>query len=297
MKVLNFGSLNIDYVYRVDHFVSPGETILSNDYEIFCGGKGLNQSIALKKAGVDVYHAGKVGDNSDLLLNRLREFGVNTDFIQCESGPTGHAIIQLDRTGQNCIILHGGANQTMTKEFIDSVIDNFSRDDIILLQNEINLLDYIIEKAHEKKMKIALNPSPINDSIEKLDLSPVTWLLLNEVEGKALSGCRENVEIAAELSKRYPDTEIILTLGSEGVLYRGRGRTLSHKAYDTKVVDTTGAGDTFTGYFIAAMTQKLSVEEALKLASLAASIAVSREGASDSVPYMKEVLEICTKQS
>jgi ribokinase len=297
MKVLNFGSLNIDYVYKVEHFVSPGETILSNDFEIFCGGKGLNQSIALKKAGVDVYHAGKVGDNSDLLLNRLREFGVNTDFIQRESGPTGHAIIQLDKTGQNCIILHGGANQTMTKEFIDSVIDNFSKGDIILLQNEINLLDYIIEKAHKKGMRIALNPSPINESIEKLDLSPVTWLLLNEVEGKALSGCREDVEIAAELNRRYPDTEIILTLGSEGVLYSSRGKTLSHRAYETKVVDTTGAGDTFTGYFIAAMTQELPVEEALKLASLAASIAVSREGASDSVPYMKEVLEICTKQS
>lgn len=295
MKVLNFGSLNIDYVYKVEHFVSPGETILSNDFEIFCGGKGLNQSIALKKAGVDVYHAGKVGDNSDLLLNRLREFGVNTDFIQRESGPTGHAIIQLDKTGQNCIILHGGANQTMTKEFIDSVIDNFSKGDIILLQNEINLLDYIIEKAHKKGMRIALNPSPINESIEKLDLSPVTWLLLNEVEGKALSGCREDVEIAAELNRRYPDTEIILTLGSEGVLYSSRGKTLSHRAYETKVVDTTGAGDTFTGYFIAAMTQELPVEEALKLASLAASIAVSREGASDSVPYMKEVLEICTK--
>lgn len=235
MKVLNFGSLNIDYVYKVEHFVSPGETILSNDFEIFCGGKGLNQSIALKKAGVDVYHAGKVGDNSDLLLNRLREFGVNTDFIQRESGPTGHAIIQLDKTGQNCIILHGGANQTMTKEFIDSVIDNFSKGDIILLQNEINLLDYIIEKAHKKGMRIALNPSPINESIEKLDLSPVTWLLLNEVEGKALSGCREDVEIAAELNRRYPDTEIILTLGSEGVLYSSRGKTLSHRAYETKI--------------------------------------------------------------
>lgn len=295
MRVLNFGSLNIDYVYKVDHFVLPGETMLSDDFMSFCGGKGLNQSIALKKAGADVYHAGKVGDNSEMLLNRLKEFGVNTEFIQYQSGATGHAVIQVDRSGQNCIILHSGANHTMTKEYIDSVLENFSENDIILLQNEINMIDYIIDKAHKKRMRIALNPSPINTHIKNIDLNRLTWLIVNEIEGKELSGCSEGDAIANALLARYPDTAIVLTLGKEGVMYKSKKQTLAHKAYAVEVVDTTGAGDTFTGYFLAAITNDSTVSEALKLASIASSIAVSREGASDSVPFMKEVLESSLK--
>lgn len=290
MRVLNFGSLNIDYVYKVDHFVLPGETLLSGNFTSFCGGKGLNQSIALKKAGADVYHAGKVGEDGDILLKRLNEYGINTGFIRVESGAAGHAVIQVDKAGQNCIILHGGANQTMTEEYIDAVLDGFTEGDIILLQNEINMLDYIIDKAHKKGMGIALNPSPMSNVIGRLDLNLISWLILNEIEGKELSGCSRSIDIAEMLHKRYPETAIVLTLGQEGVLFRDKGQTLSHSAYNVEVVDTTGAGDTFTGYFIAAIAGKLSIPEALELASKASAIAVSREGASDSVPFLSEVL-------
>ena len=290
MKVLNFGSLNIDYVYKVDHFVRPGETILSDNISVFCGGKGLNQSIALAKAGAYVYHAGKVGHDGSLLINQLKECGVNTDYIQCHSGRSGHAIVQVDKRGQNCIILHGGANQTMTREYIDSVLENFDEGDIILLQNEINMLDYIINKAYKKGMKIALNPSPIDSFIIELNLKYISWLILNEIEGKEITGQSESHTIVDTLLKRYSNLTVVLTLGKKGVLYKSKEETYMHSAYNVPVVDTTGAGDTFTGYFLAGISNNLTVKEILKLASIASSIAVSRNGASDSIPFKQEVL-------
>ena len=118
MKVLNFGSLNLDYVYQVDHMAAAGETLASLDMEIFCGGKGLNQSIALAKAGAEVYHAGCIGADGEILVKTLAEAGVRTDYIKILPGKTGHAIIQVDKTGQNCILLYGGANRAVTEDYI-----------------------------------------------------------------------------------------------------------------------------------------------------------------------------------
>jgi ribokinase len=188
MKILNFGSLNIDYVYSVDHFVEPGETILANDLKTFCGGKGLNQSIAIARAGGEIYHAGCVGQDGQILLDKLNDHGVNTQYINMLPGPSGHAIIQVNRNGQNCIFLFGGANQKITKAFIDQVLANFEKGDILLLQNEINHMPYIMGEAHKKGLDIALNPSPISRSLVKYPLQFVKYFILNEIEGKKLSG-------------------------------------------------------------------------------------------------------------
>ena len=141
MKVLNFGSLNLDYVYQVESILIPGETQASKSRQIFCGGKGLNQSIALAKAGIPVYHAGLIGEGGEPLLEVCKENGVNTEFIRQIPGPCGHTVIQVDENGQNCILLFGGSNRSMTKEFVDTVLNSFEEGDIILLQNEINELD------------------------------------------------------------------------------------------------------------------------------------------------------------
>ena len=145
MKVLNFGSLNLDYVYSVDHMVAPGETLASSGMNTFCGGKGLNQSIALAKAGVDVYHAGMIGEEGDILLKACKEGGVNADYIKSIPGKSGHTIIQVDKNGQNCILLYGGANRSITKEYVDEVLAHFEKGDILLLQKAIYMLDYIID--------------------------------------------------------------------------------------------------------------------------------------------------------
>lgn len=183
MKVLNFGSLNLDYVYSVDHMVAEGETLAAGGMNTFCGGKGLNQSIALAKAGVPVYHAGLIGEEGKSLLDACRENGVHTDFIRKIPGKSGHTIIQVDKSGQNCILLYGGANRSMTREFIDEVLSHFEKGDYLLLQNEVNLVDYMVDQAYEKGMEIILNPSPFDRNLEACNLSKISLFLMNEIEG------------------------------------------------------------------------------------------------------------------
>ena len=147
MRIINFGSLNLDYTYSVDHIVEPGETQDTKERKIFCGGKGLNQSIALARAGMDVHHAGMIGEDGEMLVNLCRQENIHTHYIWKVAGPSGHTIIQVDETGQNSILLYGGANRKFSKNYIDEVLADFGEDDIVLLQNEINLVDYVIEAA------------------------------------------------------------------------------------------------------------------------------------------------------
>ena len=290
MKLLNMGSLNYDYVYSLNHIVVPGETISSNQMEVFCGGKGLNQSVALARAGWKVYHAGMIGADGELLRNTLLENQIDTSYIRQIEGKSGHTIIQVEESGQNCIILYGGSNQAFTREYVDEVLASFESGDWILLQNEINLLPYVIEKAYERGMKIALNPSPCNQQVMECDLSKVSLFLLNEVEGEQITGETGIPEILKKLSERFPEARFVLTLGSQGVIYQDKIQRCSHGVYQVKVVDTTAAGDTFTGYFLSALLQSMPIEEALELSSKASGIAVSRAGAVPSIPYREEVV-------
>lgn len=291
MKVLNFGSLNYDFVYSVDHMVTPGETLASSQMETFPGGKGLNQSISLARAGAEVYHAGMVGEDGDFLLNICKENGVDCSNIREIPGKSGHAIIQVDKTGQNCILLYGGSNRSMTKEFIDEVIGKFDKGDIILLQNEINMMDYIIDRAYEQGMTIALNPSPFDEAMEKCDLSKVTYFLMNEIEGGQITGEKEPKAILNAVLAKWPEAKVVLTLGKDGVTYQDKDQYCERGIYKVKAVDTTAAGDTFTGYFLSTVLNGEPVEKALQMASKASAIAVTREGATTSIPWRKEVEE------
>lgn len=291
MKVLNFGSLNLDYVYQVNSILIPGETQASTDRKIFCGGKGLNQSIALAKAGVPVYHAGMIGDDGEILLETCRDNHVNTEFIRQISGPCGHTVIQVDQNGQNCILLYGGANQSITKEFADEVLSHFEKGDMLLLQNEINELDYIIEKASEKEMQIILNPSPYNNKLDKCNLNKVTMFLVNEIEGGQITGENNPDEILKKFSQMYPQASVVLTLGGDGAVYQDKTGVYRQGIFPVKAADTTAAGDTFTGYFLASVLERMRPQEGLRMAAKASSIAVSRPGAAASVPMRNEVME------
>ncbi len=290
MKLLNFGSLNIDYVYTVDHIILPGETESTGGMSINSGGKGLNQSIALAKAGVNVYHAGMIGEEGQFLADKCRENGVNTEYIRTVPCRSGHTIIQVDKNGQNSILLFGGANRKITESFIDEVLDAFDKDDMVLLQNEINMPETVIEKAYKKGISIALNPSPYNDGLNKCDLGKVTYFLLNEVEGEQMTGENDPEKMLDIISERYPKAKTVLTLGSAGVYYQDGSERCHQGICKVKAVDTTAAGDTFTGYFLAAATKGYTPKEALRLASKASAIAVTRHGAADSIPERDEVL-------
>ena len=286
MKVLNFGSLNIDMVYAVDHFVRAGETLSSDRLERFCGGKGLNQSVALARAGAEVLHAGCIGRDGGMLLDLLAASGADTRFVRQLDEASGHAIIQVDKKGQNCILLYGGANMQITEAFADQVLATCGKGDVLLLQNEINLLPYIVDKAYERGMEIALNPSPINDQLGKL-----RYFILNEIEGRELTGEEAPEDILREFRRRYPNAVVVLTLGKSGAVYDDGHTRCRHGIYKVPVVDTTAAGDTFTGFFLTAVTSGQEPEEALRIASVASSLAVSRQGAAPSIPTMQEVLQ------
>ena len=291
VRVLNFGSLNLDYVYDVDHINQAGETQLSDHLRIFPGGKGLNQSIALSKSGVSVFHAGAVGkSDSAVLLEALKSVGVNTEHVMRLDCQSGHAIIQRDKQGQNSILLFGGANQRISTSQVQRIMAEFGPGDFLVLQNEISHMTEIMEQAHNQGMTIVLNPSPMTDSLLDYPLEYVDYLILNEIEAIQLSGVNTTPEEQAEaISRMLPHTRIVLTLGEEGSLYYDKGDVLRQSAYRTVVVDTTAAGDTFAGYFISAILRGRPVSEALDLASRASAIAVSRSGAAPSIPTMEEV--------
>ncbi|MEG0833564.1 MAG: ribokinase [Oscillospiraceae bacterium] len=291
MKILNIGSLNLDFVYAVDHFVRPGETIAAKQFDKHSGGKGLNQSIALAKAKAQVFHAGKVGADGRGLIELLGETGANTELVEIvKDKPTGHAIIQVDEKGQNCIIIFGGANQDISKSDIDGMLEKFEKGDILLLQNEASNAGYAIEQAYKKGMLVALNPSPIDDCLKKSPaLKYVHWFILNEIEGFEISQKREPDEILREMKRLFPECIVVLTLGKDGVVYFDGEQKATHGIYEVPVADTTAAGDTFAGYFLAGTARGLPVPKCLELASKASSLAVSRPGSGDSIPTLAEV--------
>lgn len=290
MRVLNFGSLNIDYVYKVDHITREGETQHSLQLKTFAGGKGLNQSIAMAKAGVAVCHAGLIGKDGSLLLETCRAEGIDTMYIKEIGGASGHAIIQVDKSALNGILVHAGANGMITRDYVDQVLADFGEGDLLVLQNEISLLSDIIELAAAKKMTIILNPSPIDEQVLNCDLSRISLFIMNETEGSLIAGGREQPEdILDYMMERYPAAAVVLTLGSKGSYYCDHERRVFQPVYQTTAVDTTAAGDTFSGYFIRGMVRNLPVERSLKMAACAAAIAVSREGASASIPMADEV--------
>lgn len=294
MKILNFGSLNIDYVYRVDHFVRKGETISSESLTLFCGGKGLNQSVALGRAGAETYHAGSIGTDGAFLLDMLKSASVDVSCVAVRDDVrTGNAIIQNDAEGDNCILLYGGANRQITRRHMDETLAKFSAGDFLVLQNEINELAYIVEKAHEKGLKIVLNPSPMDEKVLEADLTLVDWFILNEIEAGQLTGSssRDRDELIALLQAQFPQAKIVLTLGAQGSCYADAAQVITQGICPVKAVDTTAAGDTFTGYFLAGVVQGRSTKDALALAARASAIAVSRMGAAPSIPTMQEVLD------
>lgn len=292
MRILNLGSLNIDRVYQVEHFASAGESVLATSYESFCGGKGLNQSIALARSGGEVFHAGAIGADGTALRELLEGNGVDTRYLKCTGGASGHAIIQVDAGGQNCIIASGGANMEVTPEDIGLVLEHFGPPDLLLVQNEVSHVDGAIQTAKSRGMQVAFNASPITKQLGAYPISLVDYLIINEVEGRALLGAEPSGEegLLRGLCEKYPDTTVVLTVGEKGS-YWGRGaEMLYQEVCPVRAVDTTAAGDTFCGYFITSIAKGKGAAEALRTATLASGLAIQKKGAAPSIPAMEEVI-------
>ena len=285
MNILNFGSLNIDLVYQVEHIARPGETIASSSHQVFAGGKGANQSAALARAGASVFHAGQVGPDGQWLVDKLAGLGVDVQHIRVGDAPTGHAIIQVDRQGQNSIVLFAGANAQIDRGAIDAALSCFNQGDILLLQNEINDVSYIIAAASERDLIICLNPAPFGPEVCAYPLELVDLLIVNETEATGLAGASEPAALAA----LCPRAQIALTLGAAGVKYRSPSEEFHLPAPQVEAVDTTGAGDTFIGYFLQGLTASMTARDAIARAVKAAALCVTRPGAMDSIPASDEI--------
>lgn len=291
MKILSLGSLNIDLVYSVSHINLEGETISARERETKQGGKGLNQSVALARAGAEVYMAGCVGADGRDLVETLRQSGADVGFIREVDEPSGHAIIQLADSGANSIIIYGGANLQITPQMINETMSHFDVGDYILLQNEISNVDHAILAAKKCGMRVAFNPSPISEELLSYPLELVDVFILNELEGQTLSGIEseKGSEVMASLIKKFPQAAIVLTLGEKGAMYHGGGQDLTCPAHKVSVVDTTGAGDTFCGYFLACTMKGMAPKLALETASRASALAIGKKGAAVSIPTLAQV--------
>lgn len=297
MKILNFGSCNIDIVYNVDHIVRAGETISVNSIETFVGGKGLNQSVALANAGAMVYHAGCIGNDGGLLSEFMRTAGVDLNYLQVNDTKTGQAIIQVDKSGENAIFLYPGANHEITEAYVDKVLEYFNCGDFLLLQNEINNIEYIIDKAYEKGMRIFFNPAPFNEKAAAIDLNKLYCIIPNEIECSGYTGTNGIDAFADLIKNRYPKLRAVVTLGKRGCVYIDSENILHQSAFNVDAVDTTAAGDTFVGYFIAQIGTGKTVQDAIKTACASSAITVSRKGAAPSIPNINEVEDFMNKKS
>lgn len=297
MKIYNFGSLNVDRVYGVEDFVRAGETILAKSLSFFPGGKGLNQTIALARAGANVYHVGCIGRDGGILKDTLVENQVPLTYVKEMDADGGHTALQVSESGQNAIIVYSGTNHMLTENFVDEVMQTIEPGDYVLMQNEINLVPYIIRKAKEAGAQVALNPSPITKELMSYPLEMVDLFIVNEIEGEAVTGEKEPQKILTAFREKYPHAKIVLTLGSEGSCYQDETTFAMQEIYKNTVVDTTGAGDTYCGFLLTCLMEGVPVKEALHMATAASSIAVSRQGAAPSIPKREEVEEFLKERN
>ena len=306
-RIINFGSLNIDYVYQVDHFLRAGETLAAAKRSIHMGGKGLNQTVALYRSGQSVSHVGILGEDGKALFDFLKSSSVQTDFLKIASnGSSGHTIIQVTPDGENAILYYPGTNHELTENLIDSALNASSQNDVVLVQNEVNDVAQIITKAKKKGLRTVFNPAPFTNEVLHYPLDAVDALILNETEAAAMinMGNTDPLELIQELKKRLPNSLIILTTGRKGLVYTNPGiNGKAMPAYKMPAIDTTGAGDTFVGFALRAIVDfwekadRKQFEKLLDDAILAAGLSVTKAGAVDSIPTLTEVKTYRLKQN
>jgi ribokinase len=283
MTIFNLGSINIDHFYRLPHLPAPGETLAATDYSVGLGGKGANQSAAAAKAGATVVHIGAVGPEGGWTVDRLKGWGVQTDAIARIDTPTGHAIITIDAQGENAIVLFPGANQALPFSVVEQALSTAQPGDILMLQNETAHQTLAAKLARSKGLRVIYSAAPFDVDAVKAILKYVSILAVNAVEAD---------QLCAALGVTLDDLdvpELLVTRGGDGAEWRGGGKTVTAPPIKVDPVDTTGAGDTFAGYFAAGRDAGMRPAEALALAGAAASLKVTRRGTADAIPTRDEV--------
>ena len=284
MTIYNYGSINLDLVYRVTHLPQPGETLSSLSLEKGLGGKGANQSVAIAKAGGTVFHLGAVCSDGDKLLQQMSDAGVDVTHVASLDDATGHAVIYVDDEAENAIVLHPGANEAHSLSVVEKGLCKASQGDWLLMQNETKWIRQAAALEITSRMKTAFAAAPFNPDVVDDVLGHIDLLAVNEIEAEQLK---------QSLPHRTDDLnsiDMLVTRGADGAEFRGRdGTTIRVPAFSVNAVDTTGAGDTYLGYFLACLDAGLSIEPAMTRASAASALQVTKPGASEAIPDAKAV--------
>ncbi len=278
MAVYNLGSVNIDHVYRVPHLPEAGETLAATSFHSGLGGKGANQSIAVARAGGQVFHIGAIGADGGWLADQMAAAGADTRYLSVIDVPTGHAIINVDDAAENVIVLFTGANRALSKVMINEALTDASAGDWLLLQNETNLGVYAAKAAKAKGLRVAYAAAPFDAEAAAAMLPFTDLLAVNDIEAAQLSAALG--VSAADL----PVAQVLITRGADGATLQSGDTEISVDSFKVDPVDTTGAGDTFLGFFLAALDLGRGDKDALTFASAASAIQVTKPGAAAAIP-------------
>ena len=283
MTLYNLGSINLDHFYQVPHLPAPGETILAESHSTGLGGKGANISVAAAQAGARVVHIGAVGSDGAWAISRLRALGVETDHVDEVDAPTAHAIINVDPAGENAITVFPGANMKQSLNRLESALSSATPGDMLLLQNETNAAPQAAQRARNKGLKVLYAAAPFELKATEALLPLTDILVLNAVELAQLQ------DATGRAPEALGPATVIITEGAKGARALTPAGETRIKAFPVKAVDTTGAGDTFTGYLAAALHDGQPLESALRLAAAAAALKVTKKGTAEAIPSRVDV--------
>jgi len=283
MAIWNLGSINVDQVYAVPHIPGPGETLASTGRKVFLGGKGANMSVAAARAGAHVCHIGAVGSDGAWVVTRLMEYGVDTRHISTVDSDTALAIIAVAADGENTIILHPGANHAIMADAIGTALSEAQTGDWFVCQNETNMQREAAYMAKKMGLRVAYAAAPFSAQSVEAVLPLLDFLILNQVEAAQLE------KATGMAPNALPVDDVIVTLGAEGAKWFGKDGVQTFEAVKVTPVDTTGAGDTFTGYVLAGLDRGMPMGQAIGQAIRAAALMVTRHGTADVIPDLSEV--------
>lgn len=286
MTIYNLGSINADYFYNLPHMPKAGETLAATQFKRGLGGKGANMSVAAARAAAQVVHIGAIGQDGRWARDALLESGVFCEFIETVQDATGHAVIMVDPSGENQIVLHGGANQSISSEGIGRALSKANAGDIFITQNETDKQAYAMSMARKMGLRTVYAAAPFDAHRVQVVLADLDMLILNDVEAAQL---REATGADAWALGVH---DVIVTRGGKGADWYHLGQLSAHvPARPVQAVDTTGAGDTFTGYLIAGLDRGPDMAAALELATKAAAIMVTRHGTADVIPDLRDIID------
>lgn len=288
VNILNFGTLYAECIYTVGNLDFSDDTLEIESSQTFAGGRGLNISVALSRAGISkIFHAGYVGASSEFLREALKNSGVNTANLKLVDKPSAHSIVLLEDETRSKKLYFKGVNNEVSLEFAETVLNRFSCEDILIIDDGVSNFEYIIGMAHEKNMKIFIAPE---NPVINLDLNLIDYIFINEIQAKNISKRESRQDIVKFFKSNYPLLCVVINFGKNGYVCIAKKQTLFQSSLKKEHIDFTASFDAFIGYFIACVLRGKKLQYTLLLSAASLAICSAKKGSAFSIPYENEVL-------